>query len=219
MTTVVLSPHPDDAALSLGASIFSWATAGEEVLVVNSTGASDRDREDEQAMLALGASAVSLDIPDALDRGYKGGQLFKGPREDDEAIALLFRGLRGISCEYDIERVYVPMALGNHVDHVLTRDAARAWVAELGDVEVWLYEDYPYSKFCLKAFSVEDDDWVAEGTEVVALTPSDREVEAKIQAISAYGSQLAPLFKSRTLMGLEVKAYFQRHGERVWRVK
>ena len=76
---------------------------------------------------------VWLDLPDAVYRGYEGDdQLLGEPRDGDAPPVDLLR--REIA-RLEPQRVYLPLAVGGHVDHRLTRDAgtallhdARRWV-------------------------------------------------------------------------------------------
>ena len=92
-----------------------------------------RRLEDERYAAFAEVSVVWLDLPDAVFRGYEGDdQLLGTPRADDPAPVDLLR--REIA-RLEPSRVYLPLGIGGHVDHQLTRDAgmallhdARAWV-------------------------------------------------------------------------------------------
>ncbi len=84
-------------------------------------------------------------------------------------------------------RVYVPLGLGHHVDHVLAAAAGRILVANGVDV-VW-YEDYPYAERDARFARLEARGWWP------SLVPlSWEEVETKIRAILCYQSQIPSLF-------------------------
>src|SRR4051794_14491433 len=148
---LVLSPHCDDAVLSLGAAIASHARRGGQVTVVtalagatSSTSAASswdaqsgfategdaaaaRRVEDASACRIVGARPVHLD---GVDDGYA---------TEDEGPAV-WRALHDLAREHDV--VWVPGAPLAHPDH--RRLALRALV-ELGDAaELRFYGEQPY---------------------------------------------------------------------------
>jgi len=118
--------------------------------------------EDERYAYFAEASLVFLDLPDAVFRGYEGDdQLLGGPREDDLSA---FEVLRREIVRLEPQSVYLPLGIGNHVDHVLCREAGmgllqegRRWVMPGPEWagQVTFYEDFPYAWW--KAFSRLDD--------------------------------------------------------------
>lgn len=84
-------------------------------------------------------------------------------------------------------RVYIPLGLGNHVDHMLASAAGRILAGQ--GVEVVWYEDYPYAERDARVSRLE-----ARGWRPLLVPLSDREVEAKIRAILCYRSQIPSLF-------------------------
>ncbi len=97
-------------------------------------------------------------------------------------------------------RVYVPLALGNHVDHVLVASAGRILSTQGIDV-VW-YEDYPYAERDPRVLRLE-----ARGWRPMLVPLSEEEVETKIQALLCYQSQIAFLFGSEREMRRRVIDY------------
>ena len=145
---VVLSPHLDDAVLSC----WSVLTSSSDLIVVNVftggprpgyvtawdrfTGASDslvrrdeRLREDEEALAMAGCSSVNLGFP---DQQY---------RRRSPSTAALVSGLADHLPR--VSRVYAPAGIGGHVDHLLTREMAKAISRE--SVPVELYAELPYA--------------------------------------------------------------------------
>ncbi len=113
-------------------------------------------------------------------------------------------------------RVYVPLGLGNHVDHVLVAMAGRL-LAQHGMEVVW-YEDYPYAERDPRPERLSRRGWEAA---LVPLTPAD--VERKIQAILAYRSQILGLFGHEREVRRRVVDYMMTvsgrgyPAERFWR--
>ena len=85
-----------------------------------------RRLEDEAYAAFAEASVVFLDLPDAVFRGYESDdELLDAPRDDDAAP---FDVLRREIVRLEPQKVYVPLGVGNHVDHQLCRDVGvRCW--------------------------------------------------------------------------------------------
>jgi LmbE family N-acetylglucosaminyl deacetylase len=191
--------------------------------VVEVAGAGDimskRRLEDEEFALFAEASIVFLDLPDAVFRGYEGdGELLAAPRDDDEAP---YEILRREITRLEPQKVYVPLGVGNHVDHQLCRDVGvrllaegRRWVMPGPEYTgiVTFYEDFPYAWW--NDFGrIEDlppgafDDVPAD----VAITPEYADItdqlERKVTGIAMYDSQMGRLFGGTDDMARQVRAY------------
>jgi LmbE family N-acetylglucosaminyl deacetylase len=98
-------------------------------------------------------------------------------------------------------RVIAPLAVGNHVDHQITRAAAEQAFGR----ELWYFEDYPYTAIpgALEAAlpEVERAEWVEE-----TILLGEAAVEAKIAAIMAFRSQLSSFFASPDDLARQVRA-------------
>jgi len=158
---LAVSPHLDDAAFSVGATLAGLADAGHDVTVVTVFTASVpaptgfalacqtdkglppdvdymalRRAEDVAAQAVLGTRAVHLPLPEAPHRGYRdAAALFAGPRGHDRVWQEVARALR----PYDADLWLAPQGLGAHVDHL---QVVRA-VASLGRPTLW-WRDAPY---------------------------------------------------------------------------
>ena len=182
-----------------------------------------RRLEDEQFAYFAEASIVFLDLPDAVFRGYEGDEELLGqPRDDDPApVELLSREIARL----EPQRVYVPLGIGNHVDHQLARQAgigllrqSRQWVMpgpEYAGI-VTFYEDFPYA-WWNDFRQLEDlpNDALAGMPAGVALTPEFADVtdqlDRKIMGLTLYESQLDRLFTGRAAMEEAVRG----HGAKV----
>jgi LmbE family N-acetylglucosaminyl deacetylase len=149
-------------------------------------------------------SVVFLDLPDAVFRGYEGDDELLGPvRPDDDApVAILRREIARL----EPQQVYFPLAIGNHVDHQLCRDAGisllaepRTWVMPGPDWAATVFHGTPYAWW--NNFQSLDElpegalDGIPSG---VLLTPRYADIgdqlERKVRGISMYESQLDRLF-------------------------
>lgn len=172
-----------------------------------------RRGEDRRALAVLRVRGIHLSFPEAIYRRHGGGwlypdqaALFSGqPRpEETDLVERIGRSLGAALAPLRPARLYVPLGIGGHVDHLLSRQAAEG----LEGVERRYYEDFPY---------VARTDWKPpEGMrpDVVAVWPY---VEPRLEAMAAYGSQLGGIFGDLERMRQEVRSYLERvGGERFW---
>ncbi len=234
--TVYLSPHLDDAVLSCGGLIHRQAAEGTRVLVITifagqppldrlspfaariharwETGQEptiERRREDQIALDILGADLLHLDYLDAIYR-FEGDSflylsdedLFGSPHPVDAELSGQIMSSLSHALPLHKSSLYAPLGVGNHVDHQLVKRA----LLSLRDrpARIILYEDYPYVErpgaLTNALESAGDRDWRPEST------PLDEEgVQAKIEAIAAYRSQVTSLFGHEEQMRLRVWDY------------
>lgn len=236
---IVLSPHLDDAALSLGGSLARFTAAGERVLVVTVAAASPspgsalssfaeslhrawgafaadvvalRRREDEAAMALLGAEARWLERLDAV---YRLPQ-----RYDSEAALLgepaledrLDRDLAlDLAAILDAAPRAVILAPLAVGGHVDHRVAHRVAVELLRrGREVSFYEDFPYAA---RPRAVEE----RRAAVGVALEPVTLDIAAtldrKVAAVLAYASQMDALFGGSEAARAAILAYAEEVGQ------
>lgn len=163
VTTLVVSPHLDDATLSIGGSIAAWVAAGERVVVasVYTVGPplddvspamrkfadyAARTREDEAACQTLGAELRWLGQTErAFRKPYLSGWSFfttPGSRGGFSTLPSVIRALEPLA-DLDPRLIYVPLGIGNHVDHVETLIAVTDWALARGWGErLRFYEDF-----------------------------------------------------------------------------
>jgi LmbE family N-acetylglucosaminyl deacetylase len=187
-----------------------------------------RRDEDRAYARRVGAALIHLDLPDAVFRNYVGDEELMGePKPGDPApvaeLATVNRDLRP-------ERVYLPMAVGSHVDHRLARRAGIA-LSETGELDaeaVRFYEDFPY------AHNLAFDDPAGLDAELAAaglalepeLVAIDDCLERKVAGLQDYPSQLGRLFGGDDPMSRAVRERARNVGaraglaaaERYWRV-
>ena len=194
-----------------GEDLLEAATAGEVV--------ARRRVEDERFAYFSEASVVFLDLPDAVFRGYEGDDALLGSvRADDDApVSILRREIARL----EPQNVYFPLAVGNHVDHQLCRDAGVALLAEPRDWvmpgpewagKVVFYEDFPYAWW--NSFQTLEDlpEAALDGIpREVLMTPRYADItdqmERKVRGISLYESQIDRLFGGVKPMGAAVRQH------------
>jgi LmbE family N-acetylglucosaminyl deacetylase len=194
-----------------------------------------RRAEDLAALSALGAETIHLELPDAIYRRSPASRGFlyasrnalfgalhpeesRLPRRLAEQIKPLLRG-------FGRHQLYLPLALGNHVDHQLARQ-----VGELAGRPFAYYEDYPYA-------SGEAGLGPAPANGPTLTAPNGRPLSAhfvtineddlflKIRAIAHYRSQLTSFWPDETAMAAAVRRFAEQTAsatgglaERLWRV-
>lgn len=168
-----------------------------------------RRAEDQEACRLLGAEAVHLEVPDAIyRRGPDGAPLypeqpdiFGEPRQEDrEPIARLSQALaEQVTPE---TRLYVPLAVGGHVDHRLARHGAEGLSRPLH-----YYADLPYATRL-----GDPEDHLPAGAERVVTPLEPREVDAWVAAILAYRSQFATFWTGEEVLRAELQRFLQAYG-------
>lgn len=239
---IILSPHFDDAVLSLGGTIAKLSGSGERVLVVTVCGGlpspfsahgtlgarlawqfrtpfdyvMTRRQEDARALGVVGADhyfSTALDAIDRLrDRLHETRDLFRAAPARDPLRAQVTALALLIANAAPRAHVLAPLAIGGHVDHAAVFAGARAAVPL---ERLAFYEDFPYAaNETMRAARLRDipERMRAEAVDVTLTLPQ------RIAAIDEYRSQIRNLFGSRANM---VRTVERMTGspptERIWR--
>jgi LmbE family N-acetylglucosaminyl deacetylase len=194
--TVILSPHLDDAVLSVGR--FLAASPGTVVVTVfagipdgpgltrydrscdfaTSRAVLSRHREDKRALDILGANAVHLDFLD--------GQ-YHSKRDDDE----IADALRSTILSLGPTTVIGPIG-STHADH---RTLGRIWplaLRSIADIVAYAYADLPYAIGPSPRAAAETEAFTRANRASPVNLPSG-DVGLQAQALLAYASQLRHL--------------------------
>ena len=200
------------------------AVATEELVDAAATGdlMAQRRLEDETYAAFAEASIVFLDLPDAVFRGYENDeQLLSAPRDDDEAP---FEILRREIVRLEPQKLYLPLGVGNHVDHQLCREVGmqmlaegRKWVMPGPDYAgiINFYEDFPYA-WWNDFVQLEDlpRTAFADLPPTIGLMPEYADIgdqlERKITGIDIYESQIDRLFQGTQEMARQVRAHARK---------
>ncbi|MDX2075691.1 MAG: PIG-L family deacetylase [bacterium] len=186
-----------------------------------------RKKEDVTAATALGALTATITIPDCVYRTHEGvalyqtgESLFGDIHPNDPAIEKL--RLDDLTTETFIKAVYVPMGVGNHVDHQLVRDAGIRLHDQHPSFEVWFYEDYPYSSDAQKLADAQNS--FRRPLESVTHKQKPSAMRAKYGAIACYESQISTFWATLKEMQQSVEAHMRVIGngdlaERFWRIR
>lgn len=188
-----------------------WGTGNEAVKI--------RRGEDAEACRRVGASCRHLDTPDAIYRWNTEKGIPLVQVEDDifqRLPAWETRRVRSLAQEIkDLlppgSNLIVPLAMGGHVDHQLTRA-----VAEAMDCPIWFFADYPY----IVDFKLDVKDFLPLSAQKMDQPVSSEGLNAWIHAIAAYQSQLSTFWKTDHEMVDALAAYLnQGGGTALWKTK
>jgi LmbE family N-acetylglucosaminyl deacetylase len=196
-----------------------WGLASaDEVLAV-------RRREDAAACAILGGRTRWLGHFDAIYRGDRftaPDALYGKPPPVELGIPQLIADEVRSLPEWEPEAtVYVPLAIGGHVDHRLTFAAGRV-LAEQG-VTVLAYEDCPYAIHTPGGVARRLAEIQGQVGEPI-LVPIGRTLQHRIDAIAAYATQVPVIFRFTEDVPRAVTEHALRTGgglvpaERYWPV-
>ena len=177
-----------------------------------------RREEDKVAMQFLGVNFTYVDLLDCIYRTDRAGQTKYQTKQDifavnpnlevdADTLDLLGTYLCRVLKEVQPSQVYVPLAIGNHIDHILVRKALERSIAKsVSDhpPEIIYYEDVPYvcspdnrdlsytlaQSFVPKLQSVTKEAWTT-----------------KLEAIAAYQSQVITMWDSPMAMRKQISDY------------
>ncbi len=203
-----ISPHPDDVAFSCFGAIRTTEAASEVAVLITVFSESDwtaqtgfapqlrhniaalRRKEDAAFAARFRCRQIDLCLPDSSVRGYTEQERYTGQPRFDPIAETLAEKLRDVVVEIGaIDRVFLPLGLGNHVDHLLVRNLGQRvfWNAP----SLFFYEDLPY------ASRIEADQISAVVDSLgIHLRPTIEDLSElwaeKSDAVRIYHSQLGP---------------------------
>jgi hypothetical protein len=187
--------------------------------------AEKRRIEDRRAIEFLGASVEYGPFPDALYRAdmdrnwlYTDLQKLFGPVDPRDPVLQQAHFLTD-RLEHDMT-LYIPLGVGNHVDHQVVRDIIMAWRKSHPEVAVFLYEEYPYTTQGLTAINTARLALNDETIPVIHHLRSEA-LDAKIRAIVCYESQISTFWTDAETMAREVREAASsiedsHYAERLW---
>jgi len=228
LTSVIFSPHCDDAFLAMGGWILAhiedvhvvdifatcaWTTdeanfSSEELTVINQT-------EERKLAKEVGVALSLYEYPEALLRGYKE---WNAPQllADDASLAVeinktMKEHIKGV------KQVYFPLAPGHHVDHVIVHEQMTKLFDEMAgvDIEVYVYEDLPYSWYGGV------DERIASLQETFQVVPEVFDItdryEQKEELLGIYKSQLG-VDDLRKVREYSASIMPGKYSERIWKI-
>jgi LmbE family N-acetylglucosaminyl deacetylase len=243
---IFVAPHLDDVALSCGGTVAYHASRGQQPLIVTIAAGDDGDdenaryvesrrREDTAAASILGASARWFPYLDAVYRGY-GAAVFGGRRQESDLADRIGRDLEQLCEDTASASVFLPLGIGNHVDHQLCASLHER--LRRSGAAIWFYEDMPYVLRWVAA-----ENWINEvepaplreairpyleqRLATMGLVPCvveiTRHMATRLAAVECYASQIGGLFPQNNHRA-QIRGYAARlmatqdagYGERFW---
>ena len=231
---IFISPHFDDGILSCGGTLnqlaaghavtvmtmmgglFAGALPDTPILAdlhqrwqAGSNPLLTRRLEDMRALRSIGASHLHIPVADCVYRVVDDMALY--PTEEslfgdvhpkDDAPAFLSQV--SIPCADAPVTVYIPLAVGHHVDHQIVRDWGLLLLSNKPEqVSIRFYAEYPY----LNADKAIDAALTELGISLVADNAilSEQDIRAKVKAIACYKSQISTFWESPEAMEADVR--------------
>lgn len=200
---LVLSPHPDDVAYSLGGiveqfpqfldwtilTLFSrslYVAGNHQELTVDEVSCM-REKEDKLYASRVGATLIQFGFADASVLGYTAESelscSYEGARF--EAVCSVFDKLLS---DFKPGRIVAPLGLGGHVDHRIVHEAVRLRLSALG-ADVWYYEDLPYACSLSESELISEVNLRLRDPVPVSINITST-MTHKLEALSIYRSQL-----------------------------
>ena len=172
-----------------------------------------RREEDREAAHHVGAEILHFDFPDCIYRRALNKSLLYptsvfSPWNPVESK--LYKEIAtSINKNLQQDDILVcPLAIGNHVDHIVVRHALESL-----DISLVYYADIPY--LLNRPGSLQS---VVAGLMEETYPVTVQGFHAWIDGISAYRSQVGGLFKTKRRMHIAISRYWEsRHGVRLWR--
>jgi LmbE family N-acetylglucosaminyl deacetylase len=208
--TVCAAPPPPNEPFSpfAQAQHTAWGSPADVIAL--------RQAEDQAAMVILGADYLRLNLPDCIYRGQpergewyynNDDELFGPVHPHDMLLSTQIVTAVAELAPFDPQAttLYAPLGVGRHVDHQLVR--AAAWQLRQQGWKVAFYEDYPYVDSALLAALAKPERYplsaVLADMSAARLQPhpqffAEENLQAKIESICAYASQITMLFGSQT---------------------
>lgn len=218
MNYLIISPHLDDAVLSLGGFLSLMQNSNCKVITIFNTAWSIDEEikdwrnitkknlaEEKKVMEELRCEFRFLNYPEALLRGYIKWYDALDFEKDKVYFEKIVRDLLPEIEKYD--NFFLPRGIGKHVDHLLIREIFTV-IPKLAN-SIFFYEDLPYS--CYEEFQEFDK-------EMEILIDISKVIEKKCKLLDIYKSQLDKDMIAM-IKGYSLKLGRKGHNfERIWKI-
>lgn len=216
--TILVAPHADDIAYSIGGSlildsfvkpilmttIFTNSNCSRHIKIKdNVTISRERILEDIEFANKLGIKYQSLHFYDAPLRGILDIYSIVDP-VSDPIFQQVYVALSKLIKSYHCELIVSPMGIGNHVDHIIVRDACRK-IARENNLQIIFYEDLCY------AYHMTPTQITAKAR---AISPSIMPYDIDITSIFNEKIKNVKLYESQTdiISRIKIRLYAMRLG-------
>ncbi|MBB2485177.1 PIG-L family deacetylase [Mitsuaria sp. WAJ17] len=225
---LLLSPHADDIAYSLGGliaataaqtrygmvTVFSqsaWALPARLRTRPHPEISALRRAEDQVYCRRHGIRHEQLDFQDAALLGLDARQELSMDVETDPRLSAVVAAVGACIARHRPWAVLAPCALGDHIDHQLVRRAAEAHSPQ----HLYYYEDIPYAS--TRSLLDVETQLCAQGLEPWVTVPIDETVQLKCEDMWLYRTQTsAPTVAEMLLHAERVRPHGTQRAERLW---
>lgn len=204
---LIVSPHPDDACFSLGGSILRfrshhimiWDVFTNKkfnVLNINDLNAQKLIlKEEYEAIRCMHVNCVLGDLKDAQLRGYKRLSEIVGVpvdvgcliKKEQNVYREIKEKFKEILNEWRPNVIGIPMGVGYHIDHILSREAVLE-IQKRHDFKIFFYEDLPYAH---------NEKWLKDALEHLQRRMKIKEFKIQVDTYFKEKEALLRIYKSQ----------------------
>ncbi len=238
--SLIISPHCDDACFSLGGTLLKskeiliWNIFSYQKYSLEKKGLHSSDLQilqEEYAFLQrINAIGIFEGLKDAFDRGESKlsnvmctniNDIFNN-EQNKKCFINVYNRISMLCETLNPSIVCVPIASGNHVDHLIVREAVIKLLKNddtFKSKKVYLYEDLPYSS---------NKKWLDDSLEYIKsngirISPIEidvtKEFKDKINLINIYKSQFSQRMQNQIIEHSIKKETLDRHIEILWKIE
>ncbi len=174
-----------------------------------------RKQEDIKSCQSLNASYHHFDVPDCIYRLdgksnplYSTDERLSGPIDPYDAFIIDRLAEELVGLIPPEAQIVCPLAIGNHIDHQLTRQ-----IIQKTGKAAWFYADYPYVLENQEAIAhLKHESWVSK---IFPITKNG--FQAWLKSVSAHQSQLSTFWDDFQEMESDFREYLQNNqGIALW---
>lgn len=228
---VLLSPHPDDIAYSLGGSVYLIPPNCHSIIITvfnksiyvseSSTNLNKqnitllRKREELSYADRIGVQQFFLNFPDASILGYTAQSELQGNYKD-KRFKYVCSKIDNLLCSISPDLIFCPIAIGKHIDHRIVFEAA--YLSFLKNKwNMLYYEDLPYVYYADKVdLTTLTVDKLKTKTSTIFCDITEV-IEKKRSNLFIYQSQVTPRDET-AIINYAQRIHFERNcfAERLW---
>lgn len=233
-SSVIIAPHSDDAILSVGGRLlvnpeveeFSVLNAFSTcacTILPNLTDSAEITRlnnaEESAAIGSVGADLQFMYLPEVMLRGYKKWDVAPEYPKDDAVRNKLTAKILEVAAKAN--RIYFPLAIGNHTDHLICVDSAKVLLGQgaFSGKDFFFYEDLPYaidSPFKIALDSVAR--YLGRALEERVIDVSEV-IDRKVELIASYRTQYDLEYaKKMKVYAANISGKVDSFKERCWKL-
>ena len=232
MKITVLAPHPDDAGFSIG-GILDFIKLYSDICVITIFGKTDylgiygvtsnwqqatqvRFKEEQDYCKTINAYLVYIGYEDAIIRfHHKEKDIILSPKNNRNLIldTELVNQIKSIINIQKPDFIFVPLGIGNHIDHLLTNSIGQI-ISQETILPIIYYEDLPYAARVYSSEVTKHIKYVDKNLVSIDIILGHH-LAKKLENIKLYHSQIT----KKILIDIESYArYIDNNygGERLW---